>query len=173
MQLSLIDILFLVTAALLIFNGLRNGAVFSLFNLLGIPIGFFIAYLFGPRFSALLATNNLPVIPLLAYIVLFFGTALILHIIGTTVRGVVKHIPLIGVGDSLLGGVIGFAEAWLLWLFLLTVLGNFLAHAAFQQGPSLSIQADQLTAWNIFYNEAITHSLFAKINGFFIKVVPQ
>ena len=47
MSLSLIDILFLITVALLVFNGLRNGAVFSLINLLSIPVAFGVAYYYG------------------------------------------------------------------------------------------------------------------------------
>lgn len=173
---SLIDILFLVTVALLVFNGLRNGAVFSLINLLGIPIGFAVAAYFGPQFIKLLASNGLPSTPLIAYIVLFFGTVLILHIIGTFVRGIVKRIPIVGFGDALLGGVIGFGEAWLLWLVLLIVLGNFLGgvqstvNAAQNTAsiiPGFHISFDQLKSWHDFYNQAVTNSLFAQINSIF------
>src|ERR1700730_10553541 len=101
-----IDILFLVTVVLLVFNGFRNGAVFSLFNLLSIPVGFIVAYLYGPQFTALLAANGLTITPLIAYIVLFFAAVIILHIIGTTLHGVIKRIPVIGFGDEVLGAVI-------------------------------------------------------------------
>src|SRR5436309_10487404 len=87
MSLSLVDILFLVTVVLLAFNGFSNGAVTSLVNLISIPVGFVVAYLFGPRFTLLLAANGLSATPLVAYIVLFFGAVLVLHIIGTVVRG--------------------------------------------------------------------------------------
>ncbi len=49
---DLVDILFIVTIVLLVFNGLRNGAVFSLFNLLSLPAGFIVAKLYGPQFCA-------------------------------------------------------------------------------------------------------------------------
>ncbi len=111
-----IDLLFLVTIALLVFNGIRNGAVFSLLHLLSIPIAFGIAYFFGKPFTLFLASNNLPVSPLIGYIIVFFGAVLILHIIGTMLRGVMRAIPLLGLGDVVLGGLIGFVEAWLLWL---------------------------------------------------------
>lgn len=176
MSLSLIDILFLITVALLIFNGLRNGAVFSLINLLSIPIGFFVAYSYGPQFTALLSSNGLPATPLISYIVLFFGVVLILHIVATSIRGVVRKIPIINLGDSLLGGVIGFAEAWLLWLVLLILLGSFLGslqtgltgvqHAA-SVVPGVNITFDQLKSWHDFYNQAVTHSLFAQVNSVF------
>src|SRR5438105_14046002 len=110
---SWIDLLFLVTIALLVFNGIRNGAVFSLVNLLSIPIALGVAYFFGKPFTLLLASNGLAVSPLIAYIIVFFGTVLILHIIGTMVRGVMRAIPLLGVGDVLLGGLIDFVEEWL------------------------------------------------------------
>jgi len=162
---SIIDLLFLVTIVLLVFNGLRNGAVFSLFNLLSIPIAFLVAYAFGSQFTNLLAANKLPAIPIIAYIVLFFGTVLILHIIGTIVRGVTSGLPLLGLLDSLLGGVIGFAEAWLLWLVFLIVLHNFLLNVH-------SIPGVDLNSWRNFYNTAVTHSLFASVNSFIVKTVP-
>src|SRR5438876_2318606 len=119
MPLSLVDILFLVTVVLLAFNGFSNGAVTSLVNLISIPVGFVVAYLFGPRFTLLLAANGLSATPLVAYIVLFFGVVLVLHIVGTVVRGVLQRVPLIGFGDRLLGVLIGCIEAWLLWVVLL------------------------------------------------------
>lgn len=173
MQFSWIDILFIVTVGLLIFNGIRNGAIFSLVNLIGIPLGIGVAVYFGPRFTAILAANGLPSTPLIAYAVLFLGTVLILHIIGTFFRGIVKSIPIIGFGDTLLGGAIGFVEAWLLWLILLYVLGAFLLNL--QNGvnalPS-GIHVEQLQSWQQFYNEAITSSLFAKVNGFILHTLP-
>src|SRR5260221_7123235 len=69
MSLSLIDILFLITVALLAFNGFSNGAVTSLVNLISIPLGFAVAYLFGPRFTLLLAANGLPATPIISYAV--------------------------------------------------------------------------------------------------------
>jgi uncharacterized membrane protein required for colicin V production len=182
MSLSLIDILFLITVALLVFNGLRNGAIFSLVNLLGIPIGFFVASTYGPRFLALLAANGLPATLLIAYIVLFFGTVLVLHIIGTLIHNVVRRVPFVNLGDSLLGGLIGLVEAWLIWLILLIVLGNFLngvqttVHAAQQTIsilPGATISFDQLKSWHDFYNQAVSHSLFAQVNSVFVKQLPS
>jgi uncharacterized membrane protein required for colicin V production len=104
---------------------------------------------------------------------------LILHIIGTSVRGVVQKLPIIGFGDALLGGVIGFIEAWLLWLLLLILLGNFLAstqtaiNQASQIIPGLNIGMEQFASWHNFYNEAITNSIFAQVNSFFIKQLPN
>ncbi len=165
-SLSIIDLLFLATIVLLVFNGLRNGAVFSLFNLLSIPVAFFVAYAFGPQFTNLLAANKLPATPLIAYVVLFFGVVLILHIIGTVVRGVTSRLPLIGIVDSIIGGVIGFVEAWVLWLLLLIVLHNFLQTA---RGISIA----DLSSWQNFYNTTVSHSLFANVNSFFVKTFPN
>jgi uncharacterized membrane protein required for colicin V production len=176
---SVIDILFLLTVALLVFNGLRNGAVFSLLNLVGIPLGFAITFFYGPRFTQLLAANGFPATPLIAYIVLFFGVSLILHIIGTSIRGFIRKVPGIGFGDSVLGAFIGFVEAWLLWLFLLIVLGNFLTNiqGAIQPGmttiPGFDMQVQQFQQWHDFYNQVVTNSLFAKVNNFFVKELPQ
>ncbi len=173
-----IDILFLVTIVLLVFNGLRNGAIFSLVHLLAIPIAVGVAYLFGKQFTLFLASNGLTFSPLLSYLVLFFGTILVLHIIGTVLRGTVKAIPVVGLGDSLLGGVVGFVEAWLLWLVVLLVLGQFLhsvqdaIHAGSQVIPGLNITVQQYQAWHDTYNQTVHNSLFAKVNGFIIKELP-
>jgi uncharacterized membrane protein required for colicin V production len=138
-----------------------------------------VALLFGKQLTQTLAANNLPATPLIAYVVLFFGVVLVLHIIGTIIRGVVKNIPFLGFGDALLGAVLGFIEAWLLWLVLLFFLGNFLHNAqdAVTQGssivPGLNIQVSQLKSWHDFYNNVVTNSLFAKVNSFFIKALPN
>ena len=173
-----IDLLFLVTIVLLVFNGLRNGAVFSLVNLLAIPIAFGVAVFFGKPFTLLLASNGLSVSPLISYIVLFFGSILVLHIIGTAVRGIVRAIPIVGLGDSLLGGVIGFVEAWLVWLIVLLVIGHFLQgiQGAIQTGnhliPGLNITIQQYQTWHDTYNQAVNNSIFARVNGLFIKELP-
>ena len=170
-----VDILFLVTVILLVFNGFRNGFVFSLINLISIPLGIAAALYFGPGLTSQLAGNNLPATPLISYIVLFFGVVLVLHLVGTSLRGTLKRIPVIGCGDELLGGVVGFVEAWLIWLILLILLGNFLATV--QQGThvisGVNIQVPQLQSWHNFYNQTVTDSLFAHVNSFFVKQLPN
>ena len=95
------------------------------------------------------------------------------------IGGVVRKIPVIGFGDSLLGGVIGFVEAWLLWVVLLAVLGTFLANAqgtintASRFVPGLNIPMSQLQQWHDFYNMAVTQSLFARVNSFIIRALPN
>jgi uncharacterized membrane protein required for colicin V production len=173
-----IDLLFLVTIVLLIFNGFRNGAVFSLINLLSIPIAIGVSYFFGKPFAMFLATNGLLISPLISYLVLFFVSILVIQIIGTSMRGVVKAIPILGCGDSLIGGAVGFFEAWLIWLIVLLIVGNFLHNIqdAIQAGkqliPGLNITVQQYQAWHDAYNQAVHNSLFARVNSFFIKELP-
>ena len=173
-----IDLLFLATIVLLIFNGFRNGAVFSIINLISIPVAIGVAYFFGKPFALFFAKNGLSISPLISYIVLFFVTILVIQIIGTSMRGVVKHIPVLGCGDSLLGGFVGFVEAWLVWLIVLLVVGNFLndIQATIQTGkqviPGLNITVQQYQLWHDTYNQAVNNSLFARVNGFFIKELP-
>src|ERR1700692_3068533 len=112
MSINWMDILFIVTVLLLVMNGLRNGFLFSLISLVALPLGIGAALYFGPQLTSILAANGLPSTPLISYIVLFFGTVLILHLIGSSLRNGAKNLPLIGLGDSLLGGVVGFVEAW-------------------------------------------------------------
>ncbi len=182
MPLSVIDILFLITVVVLVVSGLRNGLVLSLLNLISIPLALGVAYFFGPQFTALLASTGFSATPLISFVILFFLTVFVLHILGNALRSIVKSIPLIGSSDSLLGGVVGFVEAWLLWLFLLLLLGSFLngvqgTVSTIQHGASLipgsNVQIGQLQQWHDFYNQAVTNSLFAKVNSFFVRTLPN
>jgi uncharacterized membrane protein required for colicin V production len=176
--LNWIDLLFLATIVLLIFNGFRNGAIFSLVNLLSLPIAIGVAYFFGKPFALFFAKNGLLISPLISYLVLFFVTILVIQIIGTSMRGVVKHTPVIGCADSLLGGFVGFFGAWLMWLIVLFIVGKFLndIQASIQTGkqliPGLNITVQQYQTWHDTYNQALHNSLFARVNSFVIKELP-
>lgn len=166
---SLVDLLFIVTTGLLVFNGLRNGFIRSLVNLISLPLALAVAWFFGPNLTALLAANNLPSTPVIAFLALFFGTVLIVHLLSTVLSGIVKSLPLFGLSNSLLGGIVGFVESWLLWVVLLLVLGNILQDVHNFPGGILD---SQFSSWQTFYNQAITGSLFAQVNSFIIHTVP-
>jgi hypothetical protein len=83
-----------------------------------------------------------------------------------------KRIPLVSSGDSLLGGVVGFVEAWALWVVLLLVLGHFLSVVDQAQIQQLGFHVDTFHSWQQFYDDAVSNSLFARVNGWFVKVVP-
>ena len=175
---SWIDLLFLVTIVLLVFNGIRNGAIFSIVNLLSIPIALAVAYFLGKPFTLFLASNGLSWSPLVAYIVLFIAAVLIIHIVGTMLRGVIRAVPLLGLGDVLIGGLVGFIEAWLLWVIVLLVVGGFLHNVqnAISAGshiiPGFNVTLDQYTSWHDAYNQALNNSLFAQVNSFIIAKLP-
>lgn len=162
-----IDILFLVTIALLVFNGFRNGAVFSLIHLISLPVAFAGAVVFGPSLTNTLAANHLPANPLISYVVLFFGIVLVLHVIGSSLRRVLHAVPFLGAGDRLIGAGLGFVEAWLLWVVLLAVLHGFLqdTHSIPGVGPAL------FQSWQQAYNSAVSQSLFAHVNGVFVQTL--
>lgn len=173
-----IDLLFLITIVLLVFNGIRNGAIFSIVNLLSIPIALGVAIFLGKPFTLFLASNGLSISPLLGYIVLFFAAVFIIHIIGTMLRGVIRAVPLIGLGDVLIGGVVGFIEAWLLWVIILLVIGGFLnsVQQAITAGSNIirgfNITPQTYTNWHDTYNLALTNSLFAHVNSFILSRLP-
>jgi hypothetical protein len=178
---SVIDILFLVTVIMLVMHGLRYGALHSLISLLTLPIAFVVANNLGPNFTLLLASNKLPATPLIAYGVLFIGTILVLHILGGFLRGVVKATLVLLPFDALLGGVIGFIEAWLIWFILLMVFGTFLYDI--QNGINAIPNVDltqfiqhykdwNVEGWYQVYNDTVTHSLFAQVNDFFARTIP-
>lgn len=181
MSQHIVDILFAVTAILLAFNGLKNGALVSIISLLGLPIAFAVAYFFGPTLTVSLASSNIPATPLIAYAVLFVGTILIVQILASFIRNVVKKIPLIGPFDSLLGAVVGFVEAWAIWLIILIIIGTVLNDI--HNGTGSFIHGIDLTQlfghkdwhiqdWYTFYNDTVNHSLFAQVNNFFGQIIP-
>ncbi|HEY0754667.1 MAG TPA: CvpA family protein [Ktedonobacteraceae bacterium] len=172
-SLSIVDVLFLVTIVLLVLSGFRNGFVFSLINLLSLPVAAVAALVFGPTLTALLARNGLAINPLISYIILFLVAVVVIHMVATAVRGTIKSIPLLGSGDALLGGVIGFVEAWALWVVFLLVLGHFLNLVDQNQIQQLGFHVDTFHGWQQFYNDAVSNSLFARVNGWFIRVVPM
>ena len=173
-----IDLLFLITIVLLVFNGIRNGAIFSIVNLLSIPIALGVAIFLGKPFTLFLASNGLSISPLLGYIVLFFAAVLIIHIVGTMLRGVIRAIPLLGLGDVLIGGLVGFIEAWLLWVIVLLLIGGFLNNVqhAITVGsgiiPGFNITPQTYVTWHDTYNQALTNSFFAQVNSFILAKLP-
>jgi uncharacterized membrane protein required for colicin V production len=171
-SLSVVDILFVVTVILLVLSGLRNGFVFSLINLISLPAAAVVSLTFGPSLTAWLAGNGLAVNPLVSYILLFLLVVLLIHIVASAVRGTVKRIPLVSTGDALLGGVVGFVEAWALWVVFLLVLGHFLSLVDQGQIQQLGVHVDTFHSWQQFYNDAVSNSLFARVNGWFVKSVP-
>jgi hypothetical protein len=66
-----------------------------------------------------------------------------------------------------------------MWVFLLTSLSSFLGglQTGIQPGihviPGLNIQLVQLQTWHDFYNFNVTNSIFARVNGAFIKTLPD
>ena len=73
---------------------------------------------------------------------------------------------------------LGFQE---LMVILLIVMGQFLNGAqstvhSVQQAisiiPGATISFDQLKSWHDFYNQAVSHSLFAQVNSIFVKQLP-
>lgn len=171
-SLSIVDVLFLVTIVLLVLNGLRNGFIFSLVNLLSLPVAAMVALVFGPGLTAALAKNGLAINPLVSYILLFLVAVLVIHAIAGSVRGTVKRIPIVSSGDALLGGVVGFVEAWALWVVFLLILGHFLSVVDQSQIQQLGFHVDTFKSWQQFYNDAVSNSLFARVNGWLIKIVP-
>ena len=178
MSINWVDILFAITVILLVLSGLRSGFILSVINLIALPVGWWVAVTFGPRFTGLLAANGFSATPLISYAVLFIATLIIVHLIATSINRVVRKVPIVGGINSLAGGVVGFVEAWVLWVVLLSILGGFL-HAsqdAMQAGsqviPGFTLHIDQLQSWHDFYNQAVGNSLFAKVNGFFVKQLP-
>lgn len=178
---SIVDILFLVTVVLLVLHGLRYGAIHSLIGLLTLPIAFLVAYYLGPNLTLLLASNNLPATPLIAYAILFIGTILILHILGGVLRSVLKATLVLLPFDTLLGGIIGFIEAWLIWFILLLILGTFLSAVQNGQTTFSGIDLTQFIKhfqdwhvpdWYKFYNDTVTNSIFARVNDSIATALP-
>ena len=69
-------------------------------------------------------------------------------------------------------------RAWLLWVIILLVIGGFLnsvQHAIIAGSnviPGFNVTLDQYTNWHDTYNQALTNSLFAQVNGFILSKLP-
>lgn len=148
-MLSLILFLILVIS---FFIGLRRGFILQIIHLAGFFVSLFVAYKFYqelaiylrlwipyPNFASEgIITMLLETVPLetvyynvIAFVILFFATKIVMHIIGSMLD-FVAHLPFLRTINGVLGGVLCFVEFYLL-LFILLHVGILLPVDIVQQ----------------------------------------
>ena len=166
-----LDIVAAIVLVFSVWHGWRSGLLVGIFNLLSIPVGLVVAYLFGQMIAA--ATHSPPT---LAYIVVFFATVIGIHIIGHLLRRILRSkVPLAKQTDAVLGALVSGAKAWILLVLFLVVWGVLLGSQTVQAAACAativnSKPATTLNNWQNDYNHAIGPSIFAQVNSF---IVPQ
>ncbi|MBH0230095.1 CvpA family protein [Halobacillus yeomjeoni] len=135
----MIDLLLLFILLVGVFVGLRRGFILQLFHLISFIIAFVVAVMYyddlSPKLTLWVPYPELPEgaswaifidsLPLeqafynaVAFAILFFSVKVILHIIASMLD-FVSELPLLNSVNSLLGGVLGFVENYvLLFVFL-------------------------------------------------------
>lgn len=115
-----IDIIILIPILFGLIRGLFRGFVIELTAVVAIIAGVICAKLYAPAFALKLAellTWNQPACNVAAYMLIFIGVAVLLHIVGKLFSKLLSAIALGGL-NKLLGAVIGAAK----WAILVSVL---------------------------------------------------
>ncbi|MFD2926172.1 CvpA family protein [Halobacillus naozhouensis] len=169
----MIDILLLIILFFGVMVGVRRGFILQLFHLIGFIAAFIVAVMYydnlAPKLilwvpypelpegaSWAIFAENLPLEQAFynaaAFAILFFGVKIILQIIASMLD-FVAELPILSSINSLLGGILGFAERYFLLFILLYIAalvplsvvqnaldGSFLAQFIIESTPILSSQ---------------------------------
>jgi uncharacterized membrane protein required for colicin V production len=133
----MIDIIFLILFVIGIMAGLKRGFISSLIRLVGFILSLFLAYHYYEQtaitlkklFPVHISNNSIAgfdqfFYEIIAFALLFIGTRLVISFLGSLLNGVFQ-LPLLKQINSLLGGVFGFIEVYLiaaLALFIALIL---------------------------------------------------
>ena len=119
---NIIDLIVFLPILYGLIHGLFKGLVNELTSIVVIIVGFIITKLYAPTFAVYLATIvtwNEQICRITAYIVLFFGIAILLTILSKLLSKFIHAISL-GYVNRILGGIVGAAK----WALLASVLLN-------------------------------------------------
>lgn len=152
------------------FIGLRRGLVLQIVHLTGFFVSLIVAYIFfddlaphlklwipypklGDGAGILLSVLNVEDIYYrgIAFAILFFGTKIAMHIIGS-VLNVLMSFPILRTVNRWLGGVLGFLEIYLLVFFLLFVAA-IIPHDSIQDAVQHSLVAQMMIKHTPFFSE--------------------
>lgn len=127
-EMNIVDAALVGALLLSLMLGVLRGFVFEVMSLAGWLVAYAAAYLLSPRLLPLLPSEpvhagqavGVSVMPLLAFVLCFFGVLIAWNLLSHLVRLLVRATPLSGI-DRLFGAVFGLARGGLL-LLALTVL---------------------------------------------------
>jgi membrane protein required for colicin V production len=137
-------------------SGIYNGLIQSLFSLLSILAGLFIAYIYGDSVSAYLIQNdNIPQDCGFLVPIVFFGiTIIIIQLLGKFLNSSAKKVAL-GALNRMLGGVFGVIKASCIILFLVFVYVSLVELTNYEQ-PVIArnslLLPKLITLLNSFFN---------------------
>ncbi|TGB04111.1 CvpA family protein [Halobacillus salinus] len=169
----MIDLLLLFILLMGIFTGLKRGFILQLFHLLGFVVAFVVAAMYyddlSPKLTLWVPYPALPedaawavfaesfdleqaFYKAVAFAILFFGVKIVLHIIASMLD-FVSELPILNSFNSLLGGVLGFVETYVILFVILYMAalvplepvqnaldGSFLAQLIIERTPVFSEQ---------------------------------
>lgn len=123
MNINLIDIIVIVILALAALRGLWNGFLIEIGGIAGVLVGLFLAGRYYHQFGATLSgfSDFGGWTPELAFGLLFLGGAIIVHIVVTLLRRLVKK-PVFGSLDSIAGFVAGALKGALVCSVVMVLL---------------------------------------------------
>ncbi|MCA0969870.1 CvpA family protein [Halobacillus litoralis] len=173
----MIDLLLLFILLIGIYTGLKRGFILQLLHLVGFIVAFVVAVMYyddlSPKLTLWVPYPELPedatwavfvenldleqaFYNAVAFSILFFGTKIILHIIASMLD-FVSELPILNSFNSLLGGVLGFIETYVIMFVILYIAalvplelvqnaldGSFLAQFIIERTPVFSEQLKTL-----------------------------
>lgn len=120
-----LDIVMLVIVGLSVFTGLKNGLIKTVFSLVGMIIGIFIAGSYYKELAGVLTfIPNEDIAGAVAFIIIMGVVALIANLLGLIVKKIV-HSVMLGWADHLGGAVAGFFSGAISIAALLTLWVKF------------------------------------------------
>ncbi|HET7579042.1 MAG TPA: CvpA family protein [Bacillales bacterium] len=167
----------LIIAIILIvgfFIGLRRGLIFEVVHLTGFIVAFAVAYMYfddiAPRlrlwipYPATHGTSNLTFLTgaldlqdayyrAIAFAILFFGTKILLHIVGSMLD-FLADLPLLRTANRWLGGAFGFIEVYLI-IFLFLYIAALVPVDVVQQSVAHSFLAQAIVHDTPVFSEKI------------------
>jgi len=171
----------LIIAIILIigfFIGLRRGLIFEVVHLTGFIVAFAIAYMYVDKLAPRLRLwipypmtsheNNLTFLTsimnlqdayyrAIAFAILFFGTKILLHIIGSMLD-FLADLPLLRTANRWLGGAFGFIEVYLI-LFLFLYISAFVPVSFVQHSVAHSVLAQAIVHDTPVFSQQLKHLL--------------
>jgi membrane protein required for colicin V production len=121
--LNYVDIILVLGLLWAAYKGWQSGLLRSLAGLLGLLLGYFLAFALGQRVGGLITARDDPAqgAVLVGFVLVFLGTLVVFYFIGRFLRAYLQATPL-GVADSVAGGALGGIKGVLVFGLLLMLL---------------------------------------------------
>ncbi|MDQ0230982.1 CvpA family protein [Metabacillus malikii] len=170
----MLDLVLIIILLLGILVGLKRGFILQFIHLTGFIVAYIVAYQFfddlapkltlwvpypvtndGPAMLSLLNGEDLEgaYYRAVAFVILFIGTKIAMHIIGSMLD-FVALLPILKQLNSLAGMLLGFLESYLV-LFILLFIGALLPVEQLQQLLDQSLLADLIVNHTPFFSDKI------------------